>query len=238
MNLNKSVTLSMLILASAGIAHAFPTYTGSISYSADISATPLWNQSTTSLSWVVKDTGLTQGGNVIWNYEYTWTTAEKNLSHIIIELSNTSVVISNLKVNGVAGSTANYEINTYTAGGNGNSNVGLPGDIIGIKLDDKAELTTTKFSFDTVNSPVWGDFYAKDGTSTIGTGNDKVSYDTYAYNTTFLATDPTDAPSNGSINHHILRPDTVTTRVADGGSTFLLLGSGFVALGLIRRRNH
>ncbi|MBN9690906.1 MAG: VPDSG-CTERM sorting domain-containing protein [Verrucomicrobia bacterium] len=238
MNLTKSVTLSTLILASAGVANAFPIYTGSISYSADISATPLWDKSTTSLSWVVKDTGLTQGGNVIWNYEYTWSTADKNLSHIIIELSNTSVVISNLKVNGATGSTSNYEIKTYTVGGNGDSNVGLPGDIIGIKLDDKADLTTTTFSFDTVNSPVWGDFYAKDGTSKVGNGNDAITYDTYAYNTTFLAADPTDAPSNGSINHHVLRPDTVTTRVPDGGSTIFLFSSALVGLGLIRRRIH
>jgi hypothetical protein len=211
------------------VANAIPTtYTGSISWSEDIYATPNWNNSDTQLSWIVTDTGLTaDDGSIIWNYEYTWSTSAKAMSHMIIELSNEDVKITDFMVNGVSG-VGEYVIGTYS--GANPSNPGMPGSMPGIKLDDLLDSLTATFSFNTVNSPVWGDFYAKDG-KVGGT-------DTIAYNLGFLDADPTAAPVNGSIDHHILRPDTITTRVPDCGMTATLMGIGILGLGFMTRRKN
>jgi hypothetical protein len=73
-------------------------------------------------------------------------------------------------------------VKTYSPGGQGNSNPGLPAAIFGVSIpgmntvvDDLGLVTT--FSFTTTHEPVWGDFYAKDGNAG--------GVENYAYNAGF-----------------------------------------------------
>ena len=80
----------------------------------------------------------------------------------------------------------------------------------------------------TDRAPVWGDFYAKDGG---GNAEDAVA----AWNTGFLDADPLDLPADGSINNHVLVPDTYTTPVPEPG-TLLLVGTGLTSAGVWSRK--
>jgi hypothetical protein len=111
----------------------------------------------------------------------------------------------------------------------GGSNPGMPGPMWGLKIDSRPAGSTElswAVAFTTTHSPVWGDFYAKDGNSGP----------VICWNTGFLATDPTDPAANGSINNHILRPNGPTHKTPDGGLTVGLLGMALAGIGLVARR--
>ena len=74
------------------------------------------------------------------------------------------------------------------------------------------ESTTLTVSFDSDRAPVWGDFYAKNGTDTEGT-------DIYLYNSGFSIADPLVPAASGSEQNHLLVPDTVA--VPAPGAVFL-----------------
>ena len=59
--------------------------------------------------------------------------------------------------------------------------------------------------------------------------------DNSAWNTGFLDADPLDLPANGSINNHVLVPDTYTTPVPEPG-TLLLVGTGLASAGAWSRK--
>ena len=109
----------------------------------------------------------------------------------------------------------------YDADSNGKSNPMMPGEIYGIKFEapyvENAQHITLSFYCD--RAPTWGDFYAKDGKGVL------------AYNTGFTSddVDPTCPASNGSLNGHLLVPDTVPEP-----GLLTLLGIGGV--GLLRRK--
>jgi hypothetical protein len=184
--LKKFMVLSAAALAMAGANAQAVMYTGSLSTAGGgIVAGGSWpGTAGVTLSWVVQDVGPN------WQYSYTFSSPVPNMSHIIFELSA-----------GVTSLVTNPPADLYTTStpgdfGPGPSNPGMPGTMYGVKFDVVSGSNPFTVTFVSDRSPVWGDFYAKGGASS------------FAYNAGFLAADPTDPPSDGSINNHILRPDT------------------------------
>ncbi len=162
----------------------------------------------------------------LWNYSYRLTVPDGDISHFILECSNDLRVE---EIVGLSGTFTDIEINDFSAAGPGGSNPNIPGPIHGIKFD-MVDTTTGIFSFKTFREPVWGDFYAKNGTA----HNDPDVFNT-AWNAGFLDPDPTDPPSDGSINFHVLVPDTGLPVIPDA-STLFLASLGALPLLAMRRK--
>lgn len=215
-------------------------YSGSLSYppsTGGLVANGDWLDGV-SLGWVV-----TQTADGKWSYTYTFQDTAgqaKDLSHIIVELSDSFTANDIVSLTYGAGNDGEFTIGTFSDS-SGASNEGMPGALYGIKVNRKGSTTNNPFVFTLVTpkAPVWGDFYAKDGDTqvTLPDGT-KQNVTNYVYNAGFSNPDPLDAPANGTIGYHILRPDTQTAIPEPG--TILLLGSGFAVLGLWsgKRRNN
>ncbi len=204
-----------LVLGTVGTAKAI-TYTGSLTGNGGgIIATDGWNSSSTVFSWEVMQVG------ALWEYDYTLTVPTKGISHLIIEVSPDTT----------QNDFSAGEWGIYTSGG---SNPNMPEGMTGLKMNAPAStagVLTLTFSFTSPRAPVWGDFYAKDGRD----GQPPNQIWVTAWNAGFgnPDTDPTVGPSNGSIDFHILRPDTETTVPEPG--ILILLGMGITALGVASR---
>ena len=194
-------------------------YTGSLSSSVgEIDGTQGWiDPGPTTIEWTV-----TENSDSSWHYEYTLTvpSSQKEISHFIIEVSEG---FGDADIFNQTGPFSKSEIMKHRAGSPGSP--GLPDDIYGIKFDDTTGTTLT-IAFDSWRRPVWGDFYAKGG----GRPPNE------AWNIGFAGpdTDPLDLPAGGSIDNHILVPDTYIPEPA----TFLLLAfGGMIVIKLGRTAN-
>jgi len=201
------------------------TYSGSLSVAdGGLIATGGWNDPSTTLSWVVDDT--TTPGK--WHYSYTLTVPAKGISHVIFEASDGDpdelFTIENLfsSSSDPSGWILDTTIQLHTAGGGANPN--MPEDMYGIKFNAAFDTTTITVSFDSDRVPVWGDFYSKDGVSN--------GVDISLYNAGFAAIDPTATPANGSVDNHLLVPDTYIP--APGALMLAGIGTGFITW--LRRR--
>jgi hypothetical protein len=178
------------------------------------------NWTSGSLDWEVSD-----NPDGSWHYEYVFNVEPSpETSHFILELSLgvTEADILNLTV---TDSFGDVEVGVF---GPAPGNPGIPGSIFGIKIDETAGNPLT-INFDIFRAPVWGDFYAKGGSTS------------FAYNAGFLAADPGNPPVNGSLLDHILRPDTIPTGGVPELSSLAawgvcLAGAGLVAYRRNRRR--
>lgn len=173
--------------------------------------------------------GITEGNNgfkIAWeidgstpgNYHYTYYISgvgaeelSKELSHWTLEVTYPASIDD---FTAFSTSMGNIEGPRWFETDAGDSNIGQPADMFGIKFD--AELYTV--SFDTWRAPVWGDFYAKDGNM------DPV---TYAYNAGF-GLDPT-----GPFTDWIARPNGDPIPEP---ATMFLFGTGLVGLAGARLR--
>jgi len=169
----------------------------------------------------------------------------KAISHVVVEASTSFTEADLLNAN-----PGNAEVGDH---GTGNGNPDIPSTIHGIKFgadggesgdtvssadddddDDDGGCDCFTVSFDTARSPVWGDFYAKDGAEdapggdSIGTltfgggGGDKLTVQLWNAGLTETDTDPDDPASNGSVDGlHLLVPDTVEEPPGDGSLTIV-----------------
>ena len=167
-----------------------------------------------------------------WTYTYTFSAAQKALSHIVIEVSDNfeaSDIIS------TSGDVAFTPVELGTHGNQGKSSPNIPEPFYGIKWDLTGDSTTFQWTLVTTRDPVWGDFYAKDG-KTGGVDN-------AVYNSGFGSpdTDP-NLPPTASILDHILRPDSISTLPPPSGDepsipepgTIVLAFAGIMLSGLKR----
>jgi hypothetical protein len=177
-------------------------WSGSISTTdGSIFATQAWAKGST-LTWTVTPDGS------LYHYQYTFTVPSKDISHFILEVSNTFTSANLLDQNGEPVNLGS--IDYYNAESEGNSNPNMPGTIKGIKF--AATSITLNLSFYSNRAPMWGSFYAKDGKD-----NDNW---VYAYNSGF----------NGG-DDFIGVPDTTTVPVP-GAMLLGMLGLGAAGIKL------
>lgn len=187
----------------------------------EIFGTPNWNSGLSVFSSVSQFVDNNQ--TLVYQYSYSFDVPggppQKDISHFIIEVSQNAPADA-FWLGGVNTHTTVLTPEQFLPTDTGNSNPGLPvAGIFGLKFNfnNVDPAIATFFSF---NAPVWGDFYAKDGTL-------KPSGDVYAYNLGFGQTvfpfDPT---------QYIITPDSAGGKVPIPPSA-LLMGSGLLGLGLV-----
>ncbi|MGD9497534.1 MAG: hypothetical protein AB7Y46_14630 [Armatimonadota bacterium] len=190
---------------------------------AQIKATDGWQSTYTSMYWLV---GASGNATYPWRYVYEFTipSLRTNLSHLIIEVSE-SFTQDDLNYTG-------GEIGWHSSA---NGNPGMPGSVFGLNIPDSAFTLTDNgdgsatyaFSFFSTRSPVWGDFWAKDGTA------DQGQTEVWACNAGFELHDSNDGA-------HIMVPDTKElpppNDAPEPAAWILLLSASALSAAVRRRR--
>lgn len=234
-----AVVLGLVSLVCVGSVEAgFESYTGSLTGFGGTGDGRLflgggfeWISPSTMLSWTV-DNQTTPGK---WHYVYTLTVSQVDIQCVIVEASDGSrgPVFTEADLFNVSSSPAAW-LETVTVGTHSKwEHTNLPSDLYGIKFCSNLDPISLTLSFDSDRAPVWGDFYAMSYP-----GYDPQLGGVYRntlYNWGFVAPDPLDAPQDGSVNDHVLVPDSLAVPIPAPGA--MLLGTlGVACGGLIRRK--
>lgn len=211
MSMMKNLALTLGVLATtAGTASAasvygtdvaFADWSGSRSGSGQISG-----DFGTTISWTITQTA------GVYHYSYT-VTANKNISHLILEVSDTanSDNLSQYVRNVTGGTLTSGDPKQYTKNdGNSNPNLPDPG-IYGVKLTPSGSSETFTFTFDSDKAPVWGNFYTKGGQE-------------FAYNSAMDIT----GFNSSDITKFIARPDSIGA--VPEPTSIVMMGLGAVGL--------
>jgi hypothetical protein len=208
--MKRTLTVFVMIIAALSTAQGAVTYSGSLSVDHGLEARRDWDRSSTTLSWIVDDT--TAPG--LWHYEYSLSVRRKDIDYLIVETPNTLTEANLFDLNSNPASwIKNVESGTYSD---------PPANLTGLKIDADYGLKVVTFGFDSDYAPGWGDFYATDG------------HHNTLYNNGLGSNNPLDGPANGSINNHILVPNTplsTSTPVPAPGAAILAC----LGIGLARR---
>ncbi len=252
------IACALVMFPGSAGATLYVVYKGSLTGGEGLTAYDGWSDAT--LSWEVK----WDSTNALWGYSYTFSPSplSKDVSHFLIETSDTFTKEDNLK----EWKTGSNEpvVGEWTPTSDGKSNPHLPSSLYGIKFETDGYADRNSVWFWTDRSPVWGDWYAKDGKD--------AGVDAAAYNRGFgqdpFETPPDDAfedwcweptkpgtgqwgdgvPDGWVLNdtwNYVLRPDTIISDDPGGGGfeipepnigLLLLLGIIPVGIGVRRRR--
>lgn len=197
--------------------------------------------------------GPQQGSDWIYQYDLTGGGTKGGISDAFMEVTPGTTASDFWYHTGT--DTTWHQVGTGTADlqlwwQEGNSDVGLPSPLYGIKIGGAGQ-STLSWAIKTTDAPKWGDFYAQDGSAGGGGVN-------YVWNPGFQAgytntSDPSSAlyytkePDSANVasvppGNEILRPDGVGGGGGGGGATpelssyALLIVGALVVLGLRRRR--
>jgi hypothetical protein len=164
------------------------------------------------------------GGTNLYTYVYTFTNADgstlsPDLSHWLLETSPDFTA-------GDIGTGSRQPIEGPVTWTEGMGNPGIPSPLFGIKFDSGSDVSAS-YTLISSKSPIWGDFYAKDGGG-VGAGS------VHAYNTN-CGTDPTG--STMDVTGWIPVPDTNgPTTAVPAPPALVLMGIGGVGLLAARYR--
>lgn len=191
-------------------------FTGALS-SADFSVLGTGNWiggGDTVIEWTV-----TQNTDNSWRYAYLFSHPCSWTRNFLLE---TSAAFTRGDMFNECGSFGTADVAHHTAGG---SNQDMPDDLYGI-IFKSCWGRNSYFQFDSFKSPVWGDVYARGW-----------SPDDKAWNQGFTAwdDDPSAPPMDGTVEHHLLVPDSGPPTIPEP-SALLLLGTGLLAAYVVRRR--
>ena len=178
---------------------------GSISYGNGLYASgDGWASTSTNLMW---DVSQQPDGNFEYDYTFTVSPVAGTISHVIIQVPTN-----------FSGTTSGGIIGLYNAGGPGNSNLGMPGSLYGIKFTPATSSTTFSWTIVTGLQPQMGNFYAGDGKEGGGV---------YAYSGTCNGTTFT-----GTFSNNVVVPGAITPIPA----TAWFFGAGLIGFAAIGKK--